>query len=315
VHASRDRLTLAAFLGSVLMGGGNSIGIRLTISDLPPFWGATLRFGLAGLALAIVVIAMRRSLPRGRQLLGAVLYGIFNFGLAFVFIYLGLRDAPASTAQVAMATVPLTTLLLAVAQRVEPFRLYGLLGSLIAGLGVAVLFADRADFTAPIPSLLAILLGGACMAEANVLAKRFPPGDPLAANTVAMLCGATLLLAATARSGETASLPRQTETWLVLGYMVVFGSMGVFILALHVLSRWTASAISYAFLLLPLVTVPEAAVLLHEPVKPIFVLASVLVFAGVYLGAFYRPRPSASPAGERRRGPAGPSAEAREPLG
>ncbi len=290
---SRDRLTIAAFIGSVLMAGGNSIGIRLTIGDLPPFWGATARFAVAGLILAVVVALLRRPLPRGRHLVGALLFGLFNFGLAFVFIYIGLRDASAGTSQVLLATVPLLTLLLAVAQRAEPFRAQALAGSLVAGAGIVVLFADRADFNAPLPALLAILLGGVCISEAYVLAKRFPPGDPLAANAVGMLAGAALLGLFTLASHEATPLPAHPVTWLVLAYLVVFGSIGVFSLSLFVLSKWTASAISYVFLLLPLVTVTEASFLLHEPVKPVFLVAGVLVFAGVYLGAFYRPRPGA----------------------
>ncbi len=285
---SRDRLTLAAFIGSVLMGGGNSIGIRLSIGDLPPFWGATIRFVVAGAILAVAVLLARRAMPRGRQLMGAVLFGLFNFGLAFVFIYTGLRQASASTSQVLLATVPLITLLLAAAQRVEPFRWRALAGSLVAGSGVALLFADRADFNVPLLSLLAILAGGTCISEAYVLAKRFPPGDSLPANAVGMLAGGLLLALFTVASGEPTPAPQHPVTWLALAYLIAFGSIGVFGLALFVLARWTATAISYTFLLLPLVTVTEAAFLLHEPIKPIFLVAGALVFGGVYLGAFSR---------------------------
>jgi drug/metabolite transporter (DMT)-like permease len=98
------------------------------------------------------------------------------------------------------------------------------------------------------------------------------------------------------------------ETWLALAYLVVFGSVVVFILVLYVLERWTASATSYTFLLTPLVAIVLGALLLDEQVRPTFLLGGVLVLAGVYVGAFYKPRGRAAVAL-----PAAPSANGRPP--
>jgi drug/metabolite transporter (DMT)-like permease len=294
--ASRDRITLAAFVASVLMGGGNAIGVRITVAELPPFWGATIRFGVAGILLALVAVLLRRPFPRGRQLLGSILYGVPNFGLAYFFLYWGLREATAGTAQVLLATIPLMTLLLAAAHGVERIRVRGLLGGLVAAAGIALIFSDRADLNVPLPAFLALLGGGVCLAEGNVLAKRFPPGDPIPATAVAMLVGGALLGVVTAITGETPVMPERPETWAAIAYLVVFGSIGVFVLLLFVLSRWTASAASFSFLLLPLVTVGAAAVVLAEPVPPVFAGGAVLVVAGVYVGAFSRSRAGTSAA-------------------
>ena len=58
---------------------------------------------------------------------------------------------------------------------------------------------------------------------------------------------------------------------------------------LYVLNRWTASAASYQILFMPLVTLPAATFLRHEPVSGAFIVGAVLVLAGVYLGALARP--------------------------
>jgi drug/metabolite transporter (DMT)-like permease len=290
MSASRDRLTLAAFIASILMGGGNAIGVRITVEELPPFWGATLRFLVAGILLSIVAVLLRRPFPRGRFLVGSILYGLPNFGLAYIFLYWGLRDATAGTAQVLLATIPLLTLLFAVAHGTERPGLRSLLGGLVAVAGILLIFSDRADLAAPPSALLALLGGAACLAEANVLAKRFPPGDPIPAAAVAMLCGGALLAVVTALSGESPALPERVGTWAAVLYLVAFGSIGVFVLTLFVLSKWKASTTSFAFLLMPLVTVTAAAPILGEPVPPIFAAGAALVVAGVYLGAFGRGR-------------------------
>jgi drug/metabolite transporter (DMT)-like permease len=74
------------------------------------------------------------------------------------------------------------------------------------------------------------------------------------------------------------------ETWGSLLYLVLIGSVGLFMLTLYVLARWSASATAYATLAMPLVTVVVAAAVLGESVGPLFVVGAGLVLVGVYVG-------------------------------
>ena len=49
--ARPDLITLAAFAGTALFGGGNAVAIRLGYAELAPFWGAAVRFLAAALML------------------------------------------------------------------------------------------------------------------------------------------------------------------------------------------------------------------------------------------------------------------------
>jgi drug/metabolite transporter (DMT)-like permease len=111
-----------------------------------------------------------------------------------------------------------------------------------------------------------------------------------------MLTGAGLLLALSVATGETRVLPEQPMTWLAVGYLVVFGSVVMFALYLFALQRWTASAVSYTTLLLPLVTVSAGVVFAGERVSPLLVVGGAVVLAGVYVGAFLKIRPARSSA-------------------
>jgi hypothetical protein len=42
-----DRVTLVAFFAVVILGGSNAVAVRFSNFELPPFWGATLRFASA----------------------------------------------------------------------------------------------------------------------------------------------------------------------------------------------------------------------------------------------------------------------------
>jgi drug/metabolite transporter (DMT)-like permease len=273
-----------------VMAGANAVGVRFTVAELPPFWGAASRFLAAGLLLAAAVVVTRRRLPRGRRLLGTTIYGLLSFGFPYVFLYWALQDAPAGTVQLILAIVPLLTVFLTVAHGVERFRRLGLLGSLVAAAGIAVIFGDQASLEVPLAALVAVLVAALSFAESGVLVKRIPPGDPIPANAIGMLLGGAMLFGLSLLTGERQVLPTRPETWLAVGYLVVFGSVAVFVLVLYVLERWTASAVSYSFLLIPLVTIVLGALLLREPVQPAFLLGGALVLLGVYIGAFYRPR-------------------------
>src|SRR5215218_4450743 len=90
-----DRLVLGAFLVFVVFGGSNAMAVRLVLREMGPFWSAAVRFAIAGLLLLGYMVVTRRPLPRGSRLTGTILFGVFNFGLAYTFVYQALKDAPA----------------------------------------------------------------------------------------------------------------------------------------------------------------------------------------------------------------------------
>ena len=296
MRATPDRATIVAFLGIVALGGLNAVAVRFSNRELAPLWGATLRFGIASLVLFGIVGVRRVPLPRGRALVGSLLYGLLGFAGAFGLIYLGLVRTPAGVGQVILAIVPLLTLVFAMVARLEGFRWQSLGGSILAMGGIGVVFGDRLGAAAPIDSMLAVVGGAACMAAATVVVKRFPKCHPEANNAIAMGVGAVSLLVVSFLAGERHAVPAATQTWAAVAYVALPGSVAVFSLFLYVIQRWTASATSYVMLLMPLVTVAAGATLAGEVVTPLFVVGGALVLAGVYVGAF-------APAGGRLPGP------------
>lgn len=285
-----DRIVLAAFLAFVVLAGANAIGVRFALREMGPFWSASVRFALAGLLLAAYMVATRRPVPRGDRLIGTVLFGVFGFGFAYTFLYEALKDAPAGTTMLTLAIVPLLTVLLAVAQGIERLRVLGLVGAAIAAVGIVIVGADQISLNVPILALALLVAAAACQAEAGIVVRRFPPGDPVAANAIGMLLGAGMLAVIALVTGEAIVVPARPETWLAMAYLIGPGSVAVFVLVLFVLARWTASATSYAFLLFPLVAIVLGGLLLDEPVQPSFLAGGAIVLFGVYLGAVYRPR-------------------------
>ena len=281
---------MIAFFAMVFIGGSNVVAVRLSNNNLPPFFGAGLRFALAGLILLAVVAWRRVPFPRGDALIGTLLYGAIGFGLFYSFAYWALRPEglPASVAAVVLASVPLLTFFFAQAHRLESFRWRPLLGAVIAIAGIAVLIGAELTLTLPVAPLLAAFGAAAAGAEGGVVIKRFQPNNPIAANAYGMLLGAVLLLALSATTGERWTLPDRAFDWGVLVYLVVVGSVALFVLFLFVLHRWTATGTSYFTVLMPIVATLLAVWLLDQPITLAVVFGGAVVIAGVYIGALSR---------------------------
>lgn len=287
---------MLAFVAVTLLGGTNAIAVKETVIELAPLWGASVRFLVAGSLTMGLVLVARRSVPRGRSLFGAGLFGFFGFTAAYGLIYSAIRDVPAGTTMVLISLTPLFTFGLAIAHRQERFRIQGLIGALIAVVGVGIVFADQLGADVPLGSLLLIVLGAAAIAESGVIVKAIPHSDPLATNGVAMLVGGLLLTGLSFAFSEPRALPAETTTWIALAYLVVLGSIVLFALYVFALQRWTASAVSYVTLLMPIVTVALAAMLTGEQITPPFLVGSAVVLGGVYVGAFLTIGPRRTPA-------------------
>lgn len=294
--ARPDRLTFAAFLAVAALGGLNAIAVKASVQELDPFWSAGSRLLVAGVLLVGLVLATRRSFPRGASLRGAVLYGALAFGASFGLVYPALREVPAATAMIFISLVPLETFFLAILQRHERFRIQGFVGALISVTGVVVVVSDRLGAAVPLGAMLLILLGTVLIAQSAIVLKSIPRADPYATNAVAMLVGGGVLLAVSAVARESWAVPTLGATWLAMAYLVILGSIALFGLYLYALQRWTASAVSYATLLMPLVTLPVAAVLFSEPITMPFLAGSAVAITGTYVGAFLVVRPSRSTA-------------------
>ncbi len=283
--ARPDKVTLAAFAVATLLGGANTVAIRISSVELPPFSGAAARFAAAALLMFVAMLFLRLPFPKGHALAGILLFGSLNFGLSYAPLYWGLLEVQAGLAQVVIAIAPLATFFLAVAHRQESWQLRPILGSLLAIVGIAVVFAEQISAAVPLLPLLAIVATAIIAAEATVMAKGLPPVHLVTLNAIAMAAGAMSLAALAIVAGEHVAIPTHLDTWLAFWYLVLVGSIAVFLLFFFVLRRWTASATSYTFVLTPFVTVAIGVWLAHETVTWTFLVGGALVLFGVYVGA------------------------------
>jgi drug/metabolite transporter (DMT)-like permease len=278
-----DRRVLVAFLATVLLGGTNLVLVVVTTRELDPFWSAGMRFAAAAVLALGAVAVLRLPIPKGRVLAISIAYGALAFFLGFALFYWGTQEVPAGIASVVMGAVPLLTFYLALAQRLERFRLRGLVGACLAMVGIAVISA-RSPGSLPLVPLLAVFGAAATAGQAAITIRRIREVHPLTVNAVGLATGGALLLATSAVAGESHALPATPEVWAALIVMVVSTPL-LFVLFVYVVQRWSASAASYQFALFPLVSILLGSILLDEEVSAALLVGAPLVILGVYVGA------------------------------
>lgn len=283
-----DSSTYAAFIAAVVIGGANFIAVSFSNKELPPMFGATLRFTAAG--ILFLLIARMRGVPlaRGRAGAGAALYGLLGFGAAYALLYYALTGLTAGTAAVILAAVPLFTLLIAVITGQETLSLRAVGGGVLALAGIAILSVDSLGGDLGVSYLIAAIVGTIAIAGSSVVAKALPEVHPLSMNAIGMVAGIALLVVSSLAFRESWALPTESRTLIALGWLVIVGSVLLFQLFLYVIKSWTASATVYALTAMPVVAVILGALLLDQPITAEVVAGGVMVIGAVYVGAVSR---------------------------
>lgn len=292
MRTTPDSKTYTAFFLTMIIGGANFIAVSLSNRELPPLFGATLRFALATLLFFFLARAWRIPLARGRDAVGAVIYGLLNVGAAYALLYYALVGLNAGTVAVIVASVPLFTLGIAVIFGQERLSINRIAGGILAIIGIVILRGFGSEFI--LSYFVAALLGAIAIAASSVVAKAYPNVHPLNMNSIGTAAGTLLLAVSSLIFGEQWVFPDENTTLIAVGWLVIAGSVGLFQLWLFVIKRWTASATVYALTGMPVIAAVLGIFILDQPITMGVLIGGVLVIAAVYIGAIARQRGSFS---------------------
>ena len=218
-------------------------------------------------------------------MLGTLFFAGFPalFNLALVW-------TTAAHGALALATMPLLTLLLAVAMHAERLTALKLAGVLLAMGGVALALAG--DLAAAPPGAwrgnLVMLAAAGCGAGYNVasrpLLRRYPP---LTVITRAMLAGAIVLGLAVAGMGQPMRLATLSGPgWAAVAYLGVIGAALTFWLWTYGLEHTTPTRVAVTVAINPVVAMSLGFWVLDEAPTPLLLLGLGAVLGGILLTAW-----------------------------
>ena len=216
-----------------------------------------------------------------------MLLGFCFFGLFFVLYNIAMSYTTAARASLALATLPLSTMVVGALLGYETLSarkttgvciaVFGVVAALAAGLSVAPVGAWRGE---------AIMLGAVvCMAFYNVLSRPFMQrSSALGFLTVGMGTGAAALVIAGVFTGSFAALKGfGTAQWIAGIYLGIGGGAAAFILWVLALQRATPTRVANTMTVNPIAAALLATQLVGEPITPNLVAGLVAVFAGIWI--------------------------------
>jgi drug/metabolite transporter (DMT)-like permease len=299
VPAVRRPVVLGLYAVLVLIWSSTWVAIRIGVHDVPPLYGAGLRFSIAGIGLLAVCAALGRRLRSDWRLVAIL--AVLPFASTYGLIYWAEQYIPSGLTAVLFGVLPIyTAALVLVFLRSEPVHSRFFLGVGIAISGLVVAFGEsmalghteRAGLAAA-----AVVLSPLASAIGNVSQKR-RGGDVevLSLNGWAML-GAGLLLLVVSRAAESWSEADWTgEAVASMLYLAVFGSAVTFVVLTMLLRELPAVTMSYLPLILPFGALLFGWALEDEALTAPAIGGAVLVAAGLYVAQRTPSSPAAAPA-------------------
>lgn len=244
-----------AFAGCCLIWGSTFLVIRIGNEAVAPIWAAAIRLFLAAAVLSVAVKVTKRRFPKGAALKATLQYGFFQFGLSFACLYWGEKFAPSAIAAVIFGTMPLIMAIFASLLGLEVLKLRKFIASIVALMGVAVIFSSQLQVKFEFLPLLSILAAAMFASLGSLFLKRGPRQPILPVNALGAWVGGAVCLIISLAFGESHALPQTTAAWFPIIYLTVAGSLGAYLLVTWLLSHWPATRVSYITVVIPIIAV------------------------------------------------------------
>jgi drug/metabolite transporter (DMT)-like permease len=213
--------------------------------------------------------------------------GFAFFGVFFVLYNIAMSYTTAARASLALATLPLHTMLVGALLGIEPLTKRKSIGVGVAVLGVFAALASGLSAAPPGAWRGELIMTGAvlCMAFYNVWSRPFiRRSSALGFLTVGMGTGAAALLLVGSLTGSFPALSHfSTPQWIAGLYLGVAGGALAFILWVLALERASPTRVATTMTVNPLAAGLLATQLVGEPITPNLVFGLVAVFAGIWI--------------------------------
>lgn len=263
--------------------------LSVGLSYAPPMQFAALRAAIAGLALLLLAVVLRRPFPRGRRVwLLVALSGLSATSIGFSSMF-GAADLIApGIATVVAGTQPIVAALLALAMFGQPFEKWQIIGMSVALAGIVTMTLEdiAAGGTTAVAGSALVIAATFGTAFGNALTKRFAADvDPIAAASLQLLLGAVPL----------AVLAYLTEPWtprilesdflVIVAVLAIGGTALTFALWIGVLRHCPLNTANVFTFLAPLLGVAISVAFLGERLFPLALFGMALTVGGIVLAA------------------------------
>jgi drug/metabolite transporter (DMT)-like permease len=278
---------VAIALVSSSIGGTAAAITRYLVHGADPIALAILRWGIGFVCVLPAALLLKAKWPAREDLPAVAFLGLCFFGLFFILYNVAIGFTTAARASLALATLPLSTMVVGALLGVERLTFRKTLGVCIAVLGVVAALAAGLS-AAPAGAWCGEMIMTAavfCMAFYNVLSRPLMRrSSALGFLTVGMGAGAAALIVVGLFTGSIAALQSfTTPQWIAGIYLGVGGGAAAFILWVLALERASPTRVANTMTVNPIAAALLATQLVGEPITPNLVVGLIAVFAGIWI--------------------------------
>ncbi|NBB12416.1 drug/metabolite exporter YedA [Pseudomonas sp. SLFW] len=275
-------LLIGAFFALYVIWGSTYLAIRIGIETWPPLMMAGVRFTIAGSILFAFMRWRGAPMPTWKQWKAAGMIGFLLLACGNGAVTLAEHAGVASgVAALAVAVVPLFTLLFGLIWGHRNTRLEWA-GIVLGLIGIALLNLGSNLQASPMGAAL-VIFAAATWSFGSVWSRYLPlPAGPMASACEMLVAGAMMLIGSYV-SGERMTQSPGLSGWLVMAYLVVFGSIVAFSSYMYLLKNVRpAAATSYAYVN-PAVAVMLGVLFADEHIGPAESAAMPVIISAVVL--------------------------------
>lgn len=277
---------MIAVLSSCL-GGTAAAVTRYLVGNADAVTLAILRWGIGFMCILPIALLLRVRWPQRSDWAGVAGLGMCYFGLFFVLYNVAMSFTTAARASLALATLPLQTMVVGALLGIEAMTVRKTAGVAIAMLGVSGALASGLAAAPPGAWRGELIMLGAvlCMAFYNVWSRPFMQrSSPLGYLTMGMGAGAAALLVLGIATGRVLAVATfGPPQWIAGVYLGIAGGALAFVLWVVALQKASPTRVANTMTLNPIAAGLLATQLVGEPITANLVAGLVAVFAGIWI--------------------------------
>ncbi|MFE4241012.1 DMT family transporter [Peribacillus butanolivorans] len=274
------KFTLLILLTTFLMGSSFAVG-KIGLSYSTPLLLAALRFTLAGLLMAVIVIALKRPHPESkRNWIKMLIIGTFQTAGVMGCIFLSLRTITASESSILTFTNPLLVVLFGTVFLQTRYKLYQWIGVLLGLVGVSITMGTQIEFKI---GILFGILSAVFWAISTLLVKKWGLFfDTWVLSAYQMLFGGLLLLLSSFILEKPVFILNGNSLFILL-WLSIMSSIVQFAVWYYLLQKGDPGKTSAFLFLAPFFGVLSGWLLLGETLYPSIIVGGLFIIIGVYL--------------------------------
>jgi drug/metabolite transporter (DMT)-like permease len=292
-RAGDRRVAEVAVIAVMVIWAGNFIVVKDVVAHMPPVGFTFLRYGLASVALLVILRWYEGSVGLPRPDVGRIfVLGALGFGAYQILWTVGLQSIPAGDSALIIAATPVFTAVLAVAAGADTLTPMKFAGAVLSFLGVVIVIAAGIgiSLTGSLVGSALTLIAALCWASYTAFAAPvLRRHSPLVLTTWATVAGTAVMapIGVAQLLAPGAIGPAQTERIVPIVLAVAYSGLLAAALANVIVFNGVRllgpTRVITLQSLVPAMAVVLAAIFLLEPIRPVQVVGGAIIVIGVAL--------------------------------